>query len=163
MSESNATTCRSDIVISEATRGSIDTIASFNVAMAQETESRQLDPSVVRAGVTAVVENPELGFYLVAEVDDAPAGCLMITNEWSDWRNGMFWWIQSVYVTPEHRGRGVYRRLYTEVLRHALEDGRVCGVRLYVERDNTVAQDVYKALGMENSGYLVFEIRLPPD
>ncbi|KAA3620536.1 MAG: N-acetyltransferase, partial [Proteobacteria bacterium] len=84
-------------------------------------------------------------------------------NEWSDWRNGMFWWIQSVYVTPANRGQGVYRKLYREVVRRALEDGRVCGIRLYVERDNTVAQDVYRALGMSNSGYLVFETPLPPE
>ncbi len=140
----------------------IDAISRFNIAMAEETESLSLDPERVRHGVTAVIDNPELGFYLVAKVDGETVGCLMITNEWSDWRNGMFWWIQSVYVTPDHRGKGIYRQLYGDVLSRALNRGGVCGIRLYVEHENAVAQDVYRALGMSNSGYLVFEHCMPP-
>lgn len=140
----------------------IDAISRFNIAMAEETESLALDPDRVRRGVAAVIDNPELGFYLVARVDDVTVGCLMITHEWSDWRDGMFWWIQSVYVAPDQRGRGIYRQLYADVLARALNKGGVCGIRLYVEHENTIAQEVYRSLGMTNSGYLVFEHSMPP-
>lgn len=148
-----------EIVVAD--HGARDDIAAFNVAMARETEDLALDPARVCKGVEAVLDNPRLGFYLVARSAGRTVGCLLITHEWSDWRNGMFWWIQSVYVAPDHRGRGIYRRLYEDVRSRALNDGNVCGIRLYVERDNRVAQDVYGALGMENSGYLVFENMLP--
>ncbi len=151
-----------DITLGKPDDAIIEAISGFNIAMAMETESRELDPARVRRGVAAVLKNPQLGFYLVAQVDDAPVGSLMVTNEWSDWRDGMFWWIQSVYVAPAQRGRGIYRQLYEDVLARAMNDGGVCGIRLYVERDNKVAQDVYRALGMSSSGYLVFEHSLPP-
>jgi GNAT superfamily N-acetyltransferase len=150
------------ITVGKAEQDTNEAIASFNIAMALETEELELDGDRVRKGVATVLDNPDLGFYLVAQIDDKPVGCLMITYEWSDWRNGMFWWIQSVYVTPEHRGRGIYRKLYGEVVRRALDEARVCGIRLYVEHDNDVAQTVYSALGMSNRGYLVFETTLPP-
>lgn len=151
-----------DIIVRKADAAHVEAIAAFNVAMANETEERELDAARVRRGVAAVMANRQLGFYLVAEREGEVCGCLMITNEWSDWRNGQFWWIQSVYVTPRHRGFGVYRKLYQEVMRRALDDGSVCGVRLYVERNNTVAQQVYRKLGMNESGYLVYESPLPP-
>lgn len=149
------------ITMGEAEQEINEAIASFNVAMAFETEALELDAERVRKGVASVLGNPDLGFYLIARITGKPVGCLMVTYEWSDWRNGMFWWIQSVYVTPEHRGRGIYRQLYNEVVRRALDNAQVCGVRLYVEHDNHVAQEVYRALGMSNRGYLVFETTLP--
>jgi ribosomal protein S18 acetylase RimI-like enzyme len=132
-------------------------IANFNIAMALETESHRLDEFTVNSGVAAVIDDHSLGFYLVAEVDNKVVGCLLVTNEWSDWRNGMYWWIQSVYVCEENRGKGIYRGLYNEVLNRARQAGYVSAVRLYVEQDNLVAQSVYRKLGMQNSGYQVFE------
>jgi GNAT superfamily N-acetyltransferase len=132
-------------------------IAAFNQALARETEGKGLRPEVIAAGVNAVIHNPALGFYLVAETDSQPVAVLMITMEWSDWRNGLFWWIQSVYVAPEHRRQGIYRQLYTHVKALAAQEPTVCGFRLYANRDNTRAQSTYVALGMEESPYRIFE------
>jgi GNAT superfamily N-acetyltransferase len=136
----------------------IPTIVDFNAAMARETEDKLLDPAVLTAGVTRLLHQPDYGFYLVAE-DEAGAtvGCLLITYEWSDWRNGLFWWVQSVYVAAPHRGRGVYRALYERVKTAAREQGGVCGFRLYVEEENAVAQATYRRMGMEKTHYLLFE------
>jgi ribosomal protein S18 acetylase RimI-like enzyme len=125
--------------------------------MALETESKILDPSVLSQGVATLLENPDLGFYVVAEYDGIVVGALMVTTEWSDWRNGVFWWIQSVYVQPEFRRQGVYRRLYGFVQDVAAKDPKVCGFRLYVAEDNTAAQQVYKTLGMSPTHYRIFE------
>lgn len=132
-------------------------LVEFNRAMALETESKVLDPSVLWQGVAALLENSDLGFYVVAEYDGGVAGALMVTTEWSDWRNGVFWWIQSVYVRPEFRRRGIYRRLYQFVKDMAAEDSSVCGFRLYVAQDNVAAQEVYKTLGMSPTHYWIFE------
>jgi len=140
-----------------ATTADWPVLARFNQAMALETERRHLPNGIVQAGVQGLFDRPELGFYLLAEVDQQPAGSLMITFEWSDWRNRVFWWIQSVYVLPEYRGRGLYRQLYQEVKRRAAADGQVCGLRLYVERENTRAQAVYEHLGMQQAPYLMYE------
>ena len=133
------------------------TLAEFNAAMARETESKELLPEVIGAGVRSLLARPASGFYVVAEEDGALAGSLMITREWSDWRNGWFWWIQSVYVRPEARRRGVYRSLYHHVQNLAAADPGVCGFRLYVDRENGAAQQTYGALGMKATRYLVFE------
>jgi GNAT superfamily N-acetyltransferase len=133
------------------------TILEHNLAMAWETERVRLDRVTAEAGVRAVLANPHLGFYVVAEEADKPVASLMITPEWSDWRNATFWWVQSVYVRPEYRRRGVYRALYAWVKRHAAETGSVCGFRLYVERENEVAQQAYRALGMYEAHYRMFE------
>jgi GNAT superfamily N-acetyltransferase len=125
--------------------------------MALETENKVLDPSVVSQGVATLLANPDLGFYVVAEYDGTVVAALMVTTEWSDWRNGVFWWIQSVYVQPEFRRQGVYRRLYRFVQDVAADDSRVCGFRLYVAQDNTTAQQVYKTLGMSPTHYWIFE------
>jgi ribosomal protein S18 acetylase RimI-like enzyme len=109
------------------------------------------------AGVSAALDDPSKALYFIAEVDGLPAGQLMITYEWSDWRNGVFWWIQSVYVVPEWRRRGVYRKLYAEVQRLARERSGVCGLRLYVERHNELAQGAYERLGMRRAAYEMFE------
>ncbi len=136
----------------------LDTIAAFNAAMARETEHLELDSERLRAGVEAVLRDSAKGFYLVAESSAGVLGQLMITYEWSDWRNGNFWWIQSVYVELAARGQGVYKRLYAHVRNSAAEAGNVCGIRLYVERDNQRAQEVYRRQGMSHTAYEMFEV-----
>ncbi|TFH47964.1 MAG: GNAT family N-acetyltransferase, partial [Lysobacterales bacterium] len=116
-----------------------------------------LDDALVEPGVVAVFENPSRGFYVVAECEDYIVAALMVTFEWSDWRNATFWWIQSVYVTPEFRRQGLYRRLYNFLRERARSEGSVCGFRLYVERNNLAAQRVYESLGMSASDYLMYE------
>ena len=128
--------------------------------MARETEDLELDREVLTSGVNAVFADPALGRYYIAE-DDADdkgrvIGSLMITYEWSDWRNGTVWWIQSVYVIPEFRRRGIYAGLYAHV-KTLVEQSTVRGIRLYVDKRNVPAQDVYTRLGMNGEHYLVFE------
>ncbi len=135
-------------------------IAEFNVAMAHETEGRTLSPETVWQGVLGLMARPDSGAYLVAEQAGTIVGCLLITYEWSDWRNGNFWWIQSVYVPPTSRRRGIFRRLYHEVRRRAEQAGNVCGLRLYVEQGNQAAQRTYAQLGMQETPYRVFEQEL---
>jgi len=144
--------------IRTATFGDAETIARFNSLMAKETEGVALDWERVLAGVRAVFERPERGWYLVALESGEVVGQLMVTFEWSDWRNGVFWWIQSVYVKPAARGRGVYKALYAELLRRAREDAGVCGIRLYVEKHNERAQGVYARQGMRRADYDLFEV-----
>ena len=135
-------------------------LVDFNIAMAGETEGKELSRTRVSAGVKTVMQNPEHGFYVVAEKAGAIAGSLMVTREWSDWRNGEFWWIQSVYVRPELRRQGIYRKLYEFVRAKALEKANVCGFRLYVEQGNTVAQQTYRDLGMAETIYRMYEQEL---
>ena len=144
------------IVVREAVMTDINVLIDFNAAMALETEHKTLDPRVLSAGVAAVITEPKRGFYLVAEHERKVVGCLMITYEWSDWRNGDWWWFQSVYVQPDYRRRGVFRKLYDEVERLASVRPDVVGLRLYVERDNAHAQRTYEALGMSESGYRMY-------
>ena len=133
-------------------------VADFNVALAAESEALALDPARVARGVAACLTDPTKGFYLLAEQDGAPIGQTMVTYEWSDWRDGVFFWIQSVYVRPERRGHGVFRALYEAVLASARARGDVAGVRLYVHHDNVRAQAVYAAVGMEAAPYQMFEL-----
>ena len=135
-----------------------DPIVDFNLAMARETEGKDLSRERLTAGAAAVYADPAKGAYFVAERDGAVVGCLMITKEWSDWRNGDFWWIQRVYVPVKHRGTGVFRALYDDVLARARATEGVCGVRLYVERENAHAQRVYDAVGMRRSSYQFYEV-----
>jgi len=136
-------------------------LIEFNQAMALETEGKQLDPDVLRSGVEAVFSDEKKGFYVVARTSDNQiVGSLMITFEWSDWRGKWFWWIQSVYILPDFRGRGIYRRLYEFVKETARERQDVYGFRLYVERENLNAQNVYEKLGMNSSHYLMYEENL---
>ena len=146
------------IDIRRATPDDLAFIVESNIAMAQETEGLALDEARVRAGVEAVLANDSLGFYLIAEIDGSPAGQLMVTYEWSDWRNGLWWWIQSVYVRLEYRRRGVYTALHRHVAEAAQAAGGVCGIRLYVEQDNTTAQQVYESLDMYRTRYQMYEI-----
>ena len=145
------------MIIRPATRDDAETIARFNVLMARETEHLELDPGRVLDGVRAVFDEPGRGWYLVAESENRVVGQLMVTYEWSDWRNGVFWWIQSVYVAPEARGQGVYKALYADLLRRAGADGGVCGLRLYVEKENGRAQGVYARSGMRRTAYDLYE------
>src|SRR5262249_25077785 len=114
-------------------------IVEFNRLLAEESESKTLDPAVLGSGVTAGLADPRKGIYFLPEEDGAPAGQIMFTTEWSDWRNGWFWWIQSVYVCPEARRRGVFRALFDHVYQAAQADPEVIGLRLYVERENHTA------------------------
>lgn len=132
-------------------------LSQFNQKMALETEGIELIPEVIDAGVKTMIENPQMGFYLVAESDGIIAAALMTTTEWSDWRNGLFWWIQSVYVLPEFRRQGLYRKLYEQVKKLAEDDSAVCGFRLYVEHENVAAQQTYRALGMDETHYKLYE------
>jgi ribosomal protein S18 acetylase RimI-like enzyme len=140
-----------------ATAADRDALVEFNQAMALETEGRSLDPNVLTKGVAAVFADEAKGFYVVAETAGRIVAGLMVTNEWSDWRNGWFWWIQSVYVVPEYRGQGVYGKLYEYVKHSAALAGSVCGFRLYVEHDNARAQRVYEKVGMSASHYQMYE------
>lgn len=140
----------------EATPADASTIVDFQLAMARETEDLELDRDVLNDGVNAVFADPALGRYYVAVDEGRVIGSLMITYEWSDWRNGMVWWIQSVYVVPDMRRRGIYAGLYTHV-KLLVEQSTVRGIRLYVDKRNVPAQEVYTRLGMNGEHYLVFE------
>lgn len=145
------------LLIRSAVAEDLKTIAKFNVLMAQETENKLLDEAIVSKGVNNLFAQPDFGFYLVAEQDDELAACLLITYEWSDWRNGLFWWIQSVYVDDNYRCMGIFRKMYEYLQTQSNEKDEVCGLRLYVEKDNHHAQQTYRALGMSETDYLLFE------
>lgn len=147
--------------VRDAVPADLDLLVRFNAAMALQTEGRVLDPARLRAGVAAALGDPQRGAYRVAELDGIPSGALLVTREWSDWRHGWFWWIQSVWVEPRARRRGVYRALHEDVLRRAAAAGDVVGVRLYVEQHNEDAQQTYRCLGMRPARYAVFEQDLP--
>ncbi len=144
--------------IRDATPADLAFIVQSNEALATETEGVVLDRSLLEPGVRALLSDPSRGRYFIAEADGRPAGQLMITFEWSDWRNGVFWWIQSVYVQPEQRGSGVFAALFGHLRRLAGRDPGVCGIRLYVDRANARAQAVYARLGMHRSNYGVMEM-----
>src|SRR4051812_32976628 len=141
----------------EAVPADASTIAQFQFQMAWETEKVELDRNVLARGVQAVFENPAHGRYYVAELDGRVAGCTLLTYEWSDWRDGTVWWIQSVYVIPALRRQGVYAGLYAHIKSIAQQDPAIKGIRLYVDRSNAGAQVVYTRLGMNGEHYQVFE------
>lgn len=149
------------ITVRPAEASDLDTLVRFSLAMAEETESRVLDTPRLRRGLQAILDDPVRGFFRVAQVDGAHlrsiVGQMMITYEWSDWRNGTFWWIQSVYVDPVWRRRGVYRALHESIRREARSTKGVCGLRLYVEQANRSAQRTYRKIGMAPVRYRVFE------
>ncbi|MBN2383914.1 GNAT family N-acetyltransferase [bacterium] len=132
-------------------------LVEFNCLMAFETEEKSLDRAVVASGVKQVLHDSAKGFYIIVEVEGRPVGSLMVTTEWSDWRNGYFWWIQSVYIRPEFRRRGLFRSLYSFVRQQAQSTSDVCGLRLYVDRDNLNAQQTYRILGMHETDYRLYE------
>ncbi|HXH86786.1 N-acetyltransferase family protein [Petrachloros mirabilis] len=148
-------------IIRSARPEDVDSIVAFSAAMALETEGRQLDQRRLREGTLSLLTSSDRGFFMVAELiqGDQPllVGQLMITFEWSDWRNAVFWWVQSVYVTPPWRRRGIYRMMHDTIIAQAKADPKVCGIRLYVERDNRTAQTVYQRVGLVPSAYAVYE------
>lgn len=144
-------------VVRDANVADAPRIGEFQLAMATETEGIELDRETCTRGIGAVFADPHLGRYFVAVQDGVVVGSLMITYEWSDWRNGVVWWIQSVYVLTEARGTGVYRRMYEAIQRIVRETAAICGVRLYVDTRNVSAQEVYARLGMDGGHYRVFE------
>ncbi len=145
------------IHIREATRDDRDALVRFNEAMARETEAKTLPRDRLSAGVDAVLGDRHKGFYLVATIEDLAVGGLLVTSEWSDWRNAFFWWIQSVYVEPRCRKMGVYTELHRRVEKIARSRGDVCGIRLYVDRNNTQAKATYERLGMKRGRYDFYE------
>jgi GNAT superfamily N-acetyltransferase len=148
------------IRIRPASPDDISLMARWAEAMALETEDKQLDPQTVHRGIALAVNDAQRGLYFIAEIAGEPVGTLMITYEWSDWRCGWWWWIQSVYVVTGHRRRGVYRALYGYVLALAKARDDVCGLRLYADRDNVNAHRTYEFLGMADAGYRMFEVNL---
>ncbi len=150
-----------EMKLREAGPGDAGIIADFNLKLARETEGLALDLRTVTAGVTALLKDPAKGVYYVAEEDARVVGQLCLTYEWSDWRNGNFWWIQSVYVSVAFRGRGVFRTLLGHIERLARTREDVCGLRLYMEKDNQRARRAYRKMGLEETHYQVFEKMKP--
>jgi ribosomal protein S18 acetylase RimI-like enzyme len=145
------------VTVRPARLSDLETLVRFSAAMADETEGRSLDLERLRRGTAAVLASPEHGYYLVAERSSQVIAQLLLTYEWSDWRNGVFWWIQSVYVEPTMRRRGVYRTMHDCVMRDAHRRADVCGIRLYVAHDNGAAQTAYARLGMGLTNYHLYE------
>ena len=148
-----------NIKIRIAEQSDAEALILFNQAMALETEGKMLATEILSEGVNGVFADEKNGFYVVAETSEnnKVIGGLMITYEWTDWRNGIFWWIQSVYILPEFRGKGIYSMLYDFVKNEAQKSGNVRGFRLYVEKENRNAQKVYEKLGMTETHYLMYE------
>lgn len=146
-----------EIVVREATQEDADSIINFQLAMALETENLSLDRNITARGVRAVFQDPSKGKYFVAIETGTIAGCMLTTPEWSDWRNRTVLWIQSVYVLPRFRKKGVFRKLFELLLEEVREDDTIGGIRLYVDRSNKQAQSVYTRLGMDGEHYQVFE------
>ena len=145
-----------DLTITQGKASDIDTIVRFQADMAMESEGTMLDMDRLTLGVSSAINDEQKGIYLVARANDTPIGSLMLTREWSDWNNQWYWWIQSVYVMPEYRKKGVYKAMYATLKDIAQENG-VSQIRLYADRINISAQQVYQRLGMRESHYLMFE------
>ena len=143
--------------IRQAVPADADILAQLNVELAKESEHLALEPARVRAGVEALLRDPAKGVYFVAEAGGVVVGQLLVTHEWSDWRNGDFWWLQSVYVRPEARRRGVFKALLDHLLASAKRQGNVAGLRLYVEKHNDAALKTYRRLGLQETHYQVLE------
>ena len=150
-----------DIEFRRATPDDAAVIAQFSADMALESENLTLDRERVRNGVEAALCDPSKGFYILAVLDGVIVGQSMVTFEWSDWSNGMRWWVQSVYVRPDCRRRGIYRGLFDYLIALARAEGTVCAIRLYVHRENRAAQTVYRHLGFADERYLVYGMELP--
>ena len=146
-----------ELSVREAKKSDASKIVEFQMAMALETESLELEKNVLTLGVNAVLEDPSKARYFIAEEGGNSIGMLMITLEWSDWRNGWVWWIQSVYTAPKYRGKGVYKLLYQYIKTHVQRSDNIRGIRLYVDKTNITAQNVYKALGMNGDHYSTYE------
>jgi len=149
------------LIVRPARMEDVDMLVTFSAAMALETEGRRLDMDRLRRGTQRVFDSPTRGFYVVAELpqESSPGviGQLLVTYEWSDWRDATFWWIQSLYVHPDWRRRGVYRRMHEYIRQQARSRSDVCGLRLYVEAGNTGAQAAYRQTGLFPSSYRIIE------
>lgn len=145
------------ITIRRALSGEYRKIAEFQEKMALETENLKLNPGTVQEGVKAVFKDRSRGEYFVAEADGQVAGSLLVTYEWSDWRNGRVLWIQSVYILPEYRNKGIFSKLYNHIKQLVQEDVNLVGIRLYVDRSNKAASDIYAHCGMDGDHYRLFE------
>ncbi len=143
-------------LIRPATPDDLDLIVRWNILLADESEDIQLAPEILAPGVRQALVDPQKARYFIALDGQRPIGQTMVTYEWSDWRNGWIWWIQSVYVDSDYRRRGVYRALHQHIADVARRSG-VVGLRLYVEQNNTVAREVYQSCGLRPAGYLVYE------
>jgi GNAT superfamily N-acetyltransferase len=151
-----------ELLIRDASLSDLPTIVDFNTRLAWESEHKRLDQETLNKGVRRALSQPSLCRYFVAEVAGHVVGQAMITFELTDWRDGVLWWLQSVYVAEPHRGRGVFRAIFDHIKREAETDERVRGLRLYVERENHRAQHVYEQLGLLPSGHLVYECDWSP-
>ncbi|MFN7842313.1 MAG: GNAT family N-acetyltransferase [Pirellula sp.] len=145
------------IEIRQAISTDVETITLFNIALCRETEGRELDPVTVNHGVKRFVAEAKRGQYFVAVIDGQIVGQAAHTFEWSDWRNGEIWWIQSVYVHPDFRGKGVFRALFSHIRELGEAEADCCGIRLYMERENDTARESYRRLGFSETDYVVFE------
>jgi GNAT superfamily N-acetyltransferase len=145
------------VVVRAGALSDAETIAAFQIRMADETEGLALEPETVRRGVAAVFDDPARGRYWVAEVGGRVAGSLLIVPEWSDWRNGTVWWIHSLYVRPACRRRGVFRALFEHVRGLVESDDSLMGLRLYVEQGNAAARATYERMGMDGDHYRLYE------
>ena len=143
--------------IRKALNKDIDVIARFNYNLAYETENKILDMNILTRGVEAIIKDENKGIYHVCEINGEVVGQIMYTFEWSDWRNGTFLWIQSAYVNKEFRGMGVFKALYKFIRDIADNDNNICGIRLYVEKENTIAKKTYKNIGMKECNYYIYE------
>lgn len=149
------------ITIRKATFHDIHVLVDFQQRLAFESEGVRLDAATLKKGMRALFEDPTKGFYNVAEDGNDVVGCHMITYEWSDWRNGMVWWLQSVYVKQSHRQKGVFRKMYENLSSVVKNDPGIIGLRLYVDKTNERAQQVYAAMGMNGDHYTVYELMKP--
>lgn len=145
------------MIIRKAQIKDLDRIVEFNYNLAFETEDKKLDKNILNKGVKALLEDKSKGVYHVCEVNGEVVGQIMYTYEWSDWRNGLFIWVQSVYVDKEHRGQGVFKGLYNYIKEMCDIDENICGIRLYVEFENQSAQKTYESLGMRKCNYYMYE------
>ena len=145
------------MIIREANLNDASKIVEFNWNLAFETEDKRLSKNTLKKGVEALIQDQNKGVYYLCEINGEVVGQIMYTYEWSDWRNGTFIWIQSVYVHKEYRGKGVFKNLYSHIKNICDNDESICGIRLYVERENYTAQKTYKALGMEQCNYYMYE------
>ncbi len=151
------------LIIRDATNGDAAIIADFNDRMCQETEGESLEPGLIGPGVKRLLADTANGRYWLGEIDDRVVGQIMVTYEWSDWRDGRIWWIQSVYVHADYRRQGIFRALYRHVESLAMEDRDACGLRLYVDRDNQRAKRTYDSLGMIETRYRIMEAMFDRD
>jgi GNAT superfamily N-acetyltransferase len=145
------------ITIRKAIETDIPILIDFQQKLARESEGVALNAETLKAGMLAMFKDPSKGFYNVAVDNDTPVACHMITYEWSDWRNGWVYWLQSVYVQPTHRKLGVFRSMYDNLINTITDDAAIIGLRLYVDKTNHRAQQVYSAMGMNGEHYTVFE------